>query len=92
MSENLWFFDVCLEGIEIGRKLLILSYFQGVQKKTSVMKWINLLNFVLDMVKIENKGRTTTQNDVYVSKHQIDDILLLTLSFTLSTKNGQHYA
>ena len=44
------------------------------------------------MVKIENKGRTTTQNDVYVSKHQIDDILLLTLSFTLSTKNGQHYA
>lgn len=40
------------------------------------MKWINLLNFVLDMVKIENKGRTTTQNDV--SKHQVDDILLLT--------------
>ena len=56
------------------------------------MKWINLLNFVLDMVKIENKGTTTTQNDVYVSKHQVDDILLLTLSFTISTKNGQDYA
>ena len=54
------------------------------------MKWINLLNFVLDMVKIENKGRTTTQNDV--SKHQVDDILLLTFHspFPRKTANIMH--